>query len=180
MFESVVCNSSARLESETLTTVASIWDRNEPRMATDEIFQRCGSGRSALSCSSFVDDIRLLRGVAAVETAEVARGQQADQKKTKPQGRRVNGGAQVEVSDTADQDIGDGEVEKAPQDVDGRRGEAFAARLGEGALKRPSHRASGEVGDCVAKKHPAEKIRNERQPVHRARSFGLIRSRQAG
>src|ERR1700733_5939128 len=178
MFESVVCNSSARLESETLTTVASIWDRNEPRMATDEIFQRCGSGRAASSCSS--DAIHLLRGVAAVETAEVVRGEQADRQKTKPQSRRVNGRAQVEVSDTADQDIGDSEVEKAPQDVDGRRGEAFAARLGEGALKRPPHRTGGEVGDCVAKKHPAEKMRNERQPVHRARSFGLIRSRQAG
>src|SRR5277367_4657093 len=158
MFESVVCNSSARLESETLTTVASIWDRNEPRIATDDIFQRCGSGRVALSCSSFVDAIHLLRGVAAVETAEVTRGEQADRKKTKPQSHRVNGGAQIEVSDTADQDISDGEVEKAPQDVDGRGGEAFAARLGERALKRPSHRACGEVGDCVAKKNPAEKI----------------------
>src|SRR6202161_412309 len=103
--------SSSTLESEKLTTVASIWDRNEPRMATDDIFQRCGSGRVALSCSSFVDAIRSLRGVAAVETA--------DPKKPKPESRHVNGGAQVEVSDTADQDISDGEVEKAPQDVDG-------------------------------------------------------------
>ena len=68
-----------------------------------------------------------------MEAAEVARGEQADRQKTKPQSRRVNGGAQVEVSDTADQDISDGEVDNAPRHVDGRRGKTLAGRWRKGS-----------------------------------------------
>src|SRR5579863_10200643 len=99
MFERVVCNSSARLERDTLTTVASIWERNAPSTATDEILQRCERGCAVSSCSSLFDAIRFSRGVAAVETTEEARTHEADKQKTQPQSRRRGNGAQAEVSD---------------------------------------------------------------------------------
>src|SRR5579863_9410045 len=158
MCESVVCNSSARLESETLTTVASICDTNAPSTATDEILQSCGLGGAGSRCSSAADTIRFSGQIAAVETAEVAGGEQADQKKTQPQRCHVGGGAQAEVADTADQGVSDGEIEHAPHDVDGRRGKPLPGWPGERALKGTPHDPADEVGDCVAKKHPAEKI----------------------
>ena len=56
-----------------------------------------------------------------MEASEVARPHQAHQQKTQPQSCRMGGGAQAEVSQAADQDVSDGEVEKAPHHVDGRR-----------------------------------------------------------
>src|ERR1700761_5989977 len=103
MSDSVECNSSARLESETLTTVASIWEMNAPSTATDETFQRSEPDRAASGCAS-VDAIGLLRGVAAMKTAEVPGGKQADRQKAQPQRGHIDRGVQVEVSDAADQD----------------------------------------------------------------------------
>src|ERR1700743_3628767 len=134
MFESVECSSSARLESETLTTVASIWEMNAPSTATDETFQRSELVCAASGCAS-VDAIGLLRGIATVKTTEVTGAEQADRQKAQPQSGHIDRGMQVEVSDTADQDVGDGEVEKAPEHVDGRRGKPFTARSRERALK---------------------------------------------
>src|SRR5580693_4768116 len=109
MFESDVCNSSARLERETLTTVASIWARNDPITATEEILQRCGSG-SAVSggLSSRVDAIGLSGRVAAMEAAEVAGAEQTQQNKPRSQRCHMGGRTQAEVPDAADQDISDG------------------------------------------------------------------------
>ena len=42
----LLCSSAARLESETLTTVASSWERNEPSTATERILHARGSSRS--------------------------------------------------------------------------------------------------------------------------------------
>ena len=57
------------------------------------------------------------------------------------------GGAQAEVFDTADPDVGDRDVENAPHHVDGRRGKSLTGRLGKRALKGmsdPTHRQRGE------------------------------------
>lgn len=76
MVERVACNSSARVESDTLTTVASIWARNEPKIATDEICQSLGPADAALLGGS-TPGTRLLGKFAAVESAEMMGGQQA-------------------------------------------------------------------------------------------------------
>src|SRR6267378_5179173 len=48
----LLCSSAARLESETLTTVASNWERNEPSTATQTILHTRGSSRSFSSVCS--------------------------------------------------------------------------------------------------------------------------------
>jgi hypothetical protein len=70
----------------------------------------------------------------------------------------MGNGAEVEVSDVADQYISGGEVENAPHHVDGRRGKALTGRLSEMALKGPSDRPTGEVGNGIGKKRAAKEI----------------------
>lgn len=48
----LLCSSAARLESETLTTVASNWERNEPSTATETMLYTRGSSRSFSSVCS--------------------------------------------------------------------------------------------------------------------------------
>src|SRR5580704_458351 len=48
----LLCSSAARLESETLTTVASNWERSEPSTATETILHTRGSSRSFSSVRS--------------------------------------------------------------------------------------------------------------------------------
>src|SRR6202162_1941976 len=48
----LLCSSAARLESDTLTTVASNWERNEPSTATETILHTRGSSRSFSSVCS--------------------------------------------------------------------------------------------------------------------------------
>ena len=95
-----------------------------------------------------------------MEAAKAARTHEAHKQETQPQGGRMGHGAQVEVSDLADQEVSEGEVEDAPEDVDGRRGESLTGRLGEGALKRTTQHPAHEVGDRVAEKSAAEEVRD--------------------
>jgi hypothetical protein len=64
-------------------------------------------------------------------------GAEAYQKKTQPQSCRMGARAQAEVSDTADQDIRDDEVENAPRYVDVRA--LFNARQSLRPKAAPKH-----------------------------------------
>src|ERR1700756_1142863 len=108
-----------------------------------------------------------------METTEVAGAKKGYRKKTQAQSYDIGGGVQAEVSNAADQNVSGNKVESAPQHVDGRRGEPFASRLGEGALKGMAHQSARKVWDGVAKKHAAEKVRKEIQPVHLSLSFAF-------
>ena len=93
-----------------------------------------------------------------METAKMAGGEETYQEKPQAQTSRVGGGAQAEVSDAAGQRVSDGEIENAPQYVDGRRGKSLPGRLGERALKGTSHEPAADMGDGVTKKCPAKKV----------------------
>src|ERR1700756_4628394 len=45
MTDKSLCSSTARLDTETLTTVASNWERRDPRIATETILHTRGSSR---------------------------------------------------------------------------------------------------------------------------------------
>ena len=63
---------------------------------------------------------RTSRLVAAVETAERARGHQADKQNAHTHGGDVIRGVRIEMSYARDEKIGGGEVRKPPQHVHGR------------------------------------------------------------
>jgi hypothetical protein len=82
---------------------------------------------------------------------------------------------QAEVSDAANEKISNDEIEKAPRHIDGRRRKSLPRRFGKRALKGASHQAADDVGNCIAKKHPAEKIANDIQPIHRSASLPSVK-----
>jgi hypothetical protein len=54
------------------------------------------------------------RNIAAVKPAEVSGEQYAEQKKTQSYSYRIGSRVHHKISDAADQDVGDGKVENAP------------------------------------------------------------------
>jgi hypothetical protein len=62
------CSSAARLDSETLTTVASNWARRDPRIATQTILHTRGSSRSRSSVCSGKGFQDLLCGTDACQS----------------------------------------------------------------------------------------------------------------
>ena len=65
------------------------------------------------------------------------------------------------MADAAQEEVRDGEIEKTPENVDRRGGEAFAGWLGEGGLKGVSHDTADEMRSGVGEKHAAEEVRHE-------------------
>ena len=108
-----------------------------------------------------------------MESAKKARTHETHKKKTQPQSCRMGNGAQVEVSDLADQYVSEGEVEKAPHHVDSRRGKSLTGRLSERALKGMPHQPTDKVGNCIGKKRAAKEIRDIVQPFHRESSLSV-------
>ena len=102
-----------------------------------------------------------------MEASEVARSLQAHKKKPDSQDRHMSRGTQAELSNAADERIGDREIEKSPEHVHGRRGQPLTWWLREGTLKRTAHRPAHEVWHCVAEKTAAKEIGDVMQPFHR-------------
>ena len=76
----------------------------------------------------------MLRRIAAIEAAELPRRQQRDHQGAGAEGGNVAPSvSRVKAAfNAADEDIADHDIEKAPQHIDGRGGEALAGRLGKG------------------------------------------------
>src|SRR5580704_16197973 len=87
----------------------------------------------------------ILGGVAAIEASKETRTHQAHEKKPQSHARRMRRRAYAELSDPADQDIGNREVEDTPKHVYGRRRKSLTRWLGKGALKGTTHRPADEV-----------------------------------
>jgi hypothetical protein len=88
--------------------------------------------------------------------------------------------ADVEDADAEDQQIGDCEIECAPEDVDDWRRKAFAGRFCEWAREWMAGYAAYEVGDCVDEKCAAEEVddvcvpRQKYAPVLRSHSISFV------
>src|ERR1700683_4870826 len=100
----------------------------------------------------------MLRLIAAVEVAKVPGGKKRDEERASAKCDDATRVLQPKISDAADEQIADDDVERAPKHVDGRRGESFARRLGEGTLKRPAQHAADDMGDCVRQEGAAKEI----------------------
>lgn len=97
---------------------------------------------------------------SAVEPSECVGQHHRHDKDARPKHKHVLALAQIKAADTAHEQIGHREVEKAPCDVDRRRGQAYAGRRCERALK-------GVPRDSVAKM--GQRVREERAPKKYAR-----------
>src|SRR5208282_1170836 len=103
---------------------------------------------------------------AAVETAEGLGQHEGHGEDSGGEDEDGAGLAQVEIADAADEEIADGEVEKAPEDVDRRGGQAFAGWMGKGTLERAARDAIEEMGQAVGEEHAAEEIGDVVVPAH--------------
>src|ERR1700733_5790063 len=92
--------------------------------------------------------------------------EQADQENAEPERHDVARGPQSKIADAPDEHVADDDVEKAPEHVHGRRGDAFPRRLRKRALERSSHRAADEMGNGVRQKGAPKKVRYEGKPLH--------------
>jgi hypothetical protein len=108
----------------------------------------------------------MLRLIAAVEAAKVPGRKKRNKERASAACKDVACVPQSKITDAADEDIADDDIEKAPEDVDGRRREALSRRLGEGALKRPARHAADDMRDCVRKERATKEIGQERKRGH--------------
>ncbi len=67
--------------------------------------------------------------------------------------------AQIETADTTDQQVADGKVEQAPQNIDRRGGQAYTGWRCEGTLESMSGDAIPEMGQRVRQERASEKVR---------------------
>ena len=74
--------------------------------------------------------------------------------------------AQIEFADPADQQVPDGKVEEAPQDIDPRGGQAFPGRRREGTLEGMARDPIAEMGQSIREEHAPEKVRHVVIPAH--------------
>ncbi|WP_157831363.1 hypothetical protein [Prodigiosinella confusarubida] len=105
-----------------------------------------------------------------MESANVPGGKKRYQENACAAGDGVTRVSQSKV-DPADEDVADGEIEKAPKYVDGRRGEPLPRWLCERALERPTHHAADEMWYGVRQKCAAKEVRHEKKPRHIRRSL---------
>jgi hypothetical protein len=75
----------------------------------------------------------------------------------------------VDFSDL-EEHVTDDEIDERPEDVDGRGGESFAGRFGEGRGERVAGDAADEVGDGVGEEHSGEETGNVVIPGHKTPS----------
>jgi len=91
-----------------------------------------------------------------VEAAEVAGGEEGEDEDACADDGDLAEGVEVEVGDADEEEVGEGEVERAPEDVDGGGGETLAGWFGEGALEGAALETANEVGDSVDEEGASE------------------------
>jgi hypothetical protein len=93
----------------------------------------------------------------------------------RPEGEHMRGAAQIEAADPTDEQISNGEIEKAPKDVDQGRGQADSRRRCERALERVPGNPIAEMGHGVRKECTAEEVRDIMVPAHFVVSYQMPR-----
>ena len=96
-----------------------------------------------------------------MKPAEMARRVKADKQCADRENKNVTYRSRIEVADGHHEKVGDGGVEKAPQDVDRKRGKTFAGRLCEGRLEGPSHNSANEMRHDIGQEQSSEKVRHK-------------------
>src|ERR1700722_1584624 len=127
---------------------------------------RFSDGRCLLSDRSLVPG-----RIAAMKPSEHARHHQADEKSAQSRRHNVARGVQIKISNTAYEDITDGQIEKSPKHIDGRGRKSLARRFGKRTLKRTSHHAADKMRNGVGEKNTAEKVGRIVNPFHHQGSF---------
>src|ERR1700722_6208857 len=90
----------------------------------------------------------------------------------RPKDEDVLGFFQVEIADAAHEQIGDGEVEEPPEDIDPRRRQTYPGRGRKGALEGMSRDAVSEMGQRVGEEGSPEKVGKVVIPAHSALDCG--------
>src|SRR5579863_5722158 len=103
---------------------------------------------------------------SAVEASECTRKHQRHQQHAGSEYQHVRGSAQVEAADTTDEQIGDCKIEKAPEDVDRRGGQAFARRGCKRTLKGIARDSIDEMGHRVGQECAPEEVGQVVIPAH--------------
>src|ERR1700728_1316754 len=101
-----------------------------------------------------------------MEAAELPRAKQRYQEDAQSERADIARVSQFKIANTADEDIADDDIEKAPKHIDGRRGEPLSRRLCERTLKRPPHHAADKMRGCVREEGAAKEIGQVRKPRH--------------
>ena len=114
----------------------------------------------------FITGSPIVRCIATIKLAESVRHGNAQEQDTKSHGDDIGIGPQVELTDPADEEVADDQIEKAPEDIDARRGQALSRRLGEGTLEGAAHYAGDKVRDEINEKRTAEEIADQMTGFH--------------
>lgn len=115
-----------------------------------------------------------------MEAAEMAGGEH----RAEDDGGEHDGGlwqaAEVERADLAEEHIADGDVQRAPEHIDGGRREADAGRFGEWALERSPHQPGDEMRYGVGEKRATKEERDVVVPeVHDTKALRRSESASA-
>lgn len=105
--------------------------------------------------------------VAAVQRSEDAGEAQSHRENARSGDPDVLDRAEIELADSADEQVGDDEVERAPEHVDRRGRQPLARRLGEGRLERLAPDAGHEMRHGVDEYRTAAEVGEVVEPGHR-------------
>src|ERR1700693_3016674 len=97
---------------------------------------------------------------------EHARQHHAGKESAQPGGNHMFRRAQIKIPNTKYKNISDDDVERSPQHVHRRRGEALSRRFGKGTLKRSPHYSADPMREGVYKKSDADEERHVVNPFH--------------
>jgi hypothetical protein len=98
------------------------------------------------------------RRIAAVKSSEPARQEHTHENDAQSGDDDILRGTQIKVSNAADENITDRQIEKAPKHIDGGGGKPLATRLGKRTLKRTAHHAADKMRNGVGEKGAAKEV----------------------
>ena len=101
-----------------------------------------------------------------MEPAECMSEQERKDQDARPEDKDVPGLAQFEAPDPAHQQIADGKVEEAPQDIDRRGRQPYPGRGREGTLEGMARDPIAEMGQGVGEEAAPEEVRQVVVPAH--------------
>jgi hypothetical protein len=84
----------------------------------------------------------------------------------RPKDKDVLGLLQVEIADTAHEQIGDGEIQEPPEDIDPRGRQTNPGRVRKGALEGMPRDSIAEMGKRVGEEGAPEKVGQIVIPAH--------------
>src|ERR1019366_10801289 len=109
---------------------------------------------------------RLSSSQPPVEPSECAGKHYRHDQDARPEDEHVLGLAQIETADTADEQVADSQIEKAPQDIDRRGRQPFPRRVRERTLEGMARNPIAEMRQGVREECAPEEVRHMVVPAH--------------